>query len=260
MKTCSNCGGSFDEKLPKCPYCGMINEVAAENEYNDKLNNIRKKLDNVDELAVADYKGDLKVFFKIFLVTLLVAGVIAFIVRTSGYAKKHGLLEDERAKMEETIETIKTQRAYTDKWDVLYDEGKFDELYQEVKEVSGDRYLNFYDWPHNNFVNAYEAFATAFEKIDIVASKEKPSRSERATALQAVLYVHYSDIAPKKVTKFTEDEQALFLEKWDALVQYTCETFNMTERDLDTLRIRAGSDGYPSYSEVSSYVKERWGE
>ena len=260
MKTCSNCGGSFDEKLPKCPYCGMLNEEAAETEYNKKLDDIRKKLDNVDELAVADYKGDLKTFLKIFLITLIIVGGIAFLTVSTRYAKKNGFLEDERAKMEETIDEIKMQRAYTDKWDVLYDEGKFDELHKEVKEVTGDRYLSFYDWPHNTFVNGYDSFATANEKIDIVASKENPSRSDRTAALQAVLYVHYSTVSSKKISRYTDEEQALFNKMWEELVKYTCETFDMTEHDLETLRIKAGSDGYPSYSEVSSYVKERWGE
>ena len=56
MKICSNCGGSYDEKEPKCPYCGMINEVGAEKEYNDKLNKIRKDLDNVDKKVLAAEK------------------------------------------------------------------------------------------------------------------------------------------------------------------------------------------------------------
>ncbi|MBO4678494.1 MAG: hypothetical protein J5626_02395 [Lachnospiraceae bacterium] len=260
MKTCSNCGGSFDEKLPKCPYCGMINEDAAENEYNDQLDNIRKKLDNVDELAVADYKGDLKTFLKIFFVTLIVAGGITFLTVSARYARKNGFLEDERAKMDETIATIRTQRSYTDKWDVLYDEGKYEELCKQAKELTGDRYLNFYEWPHNNFVNAYDSFVAAYEKIDEVAAKETPSRTDRTGALQAVLYTYYSAVSSRKNDRFTEAEQQLFDEKWEDLVKKTCETFDMTEHELDTLRIKAGADSYPSYSEVSAYVKERWGE
>ena len=260
MKTCSNCGGSFDEKLPKCPYCGMINEAAAENEYNEKLDKIRKKLDNVDELAVADYKGDLKMFLKIFLVTLLIVGGFIFLIRTNQYARKNGLLEDERAKMDETIVKIKEQRSYTDRWDVLYDEGKYDELCKEVKEGTGDRGLAFYDWPHNSFCNAYVYYLTALEKVDIVASKETPSRTDRTTALQSVLYMHYSTISSKKLSRFTDEEQVIFNEKWEELVEYTCTTFDMTEQELETLRIKAGSDGYPSYSEIGSYVSERWGD
>ena len=260
MKTCSNCGGSFDEKLPKCPYCEMINEAAAENEYNENLDKIRKKLDNVDELAVADYKGDLKTFFRIFLITLIVVGGITFLAAGARYAEKNGFLEDERDKMDETIATIVKQRSYTDRWDVLYDEGKYDELCKEVNEVSGDRYLSFYEWPHNSFVNGYEAFVSANEKIDVVNSKENPSRSDRTSALQAVLYAYYDTVSGRKISNFPENEQAIFTEKWQELVARTCDTFDMTEKDLDTLRIKAGADSYPSYSEVSSYVKERWGE
>ena len=260
MKTCSNCGGSFDENLPKCPYCGMINETAAENEYNENLDKIRKKLDNVDELAVADYKGDLKTFFRIFFITLIIVGGITFAIASTRYARKNGFLEDERAKMDETIESIAEQRSYTDKWDVLYEAGKYDELCAEVKKVTDDRRLSFYEWPHYNFVIGYEAYISANDKLDEVTAKENPSRSDRTTALQAVLYAYYDTVSSRRLNGFPESEQAIFAEKWDDLVKRTCEIFDMTEHDLDTLRIKAGADSYPSYSEISSYVKERWGE
>ncbi|MBR5897106.1 MAG: hypothetical protein IKZ39_05770, partial [Lachnospiraceae bacterium] len=119
---------------------------------------------------------------------------------------------------------------------------------------------NFYDWPHNNFVNGYDAYLSADKKIDVVVSKENPSRSDRTSALQAVLYAYYDTVSSRKLSQFSENEQAIFNEKWEKLVERTCEVFEMTEKDLDTLRIKAGADSYPSYSEVSSYVKERWGD
>ena len=33
-----------------------------------------------------------------------------------------------------------------------------------------------------------------------------------------------------------------------------------TEEEFDTLRIRAGSDSYPDYTEVNHFAEERWGK
>lgn len=259
MKICPNCGGSYKESEPKCPYCGMINETGAEQEYSDKLNKIRNKLDNVDELAVADYKGDLKLFFKIFFITLVIAGVFTFAAASARYAKRNRLFVDERANMDRVIAEVKETRSYTDKWDELYDSGDYEAMYESVYSVVGEGFNN-YDWQHYKFYTTYAAFRDAENRIEECGTEEGASKYKKTGALHAVLYVYYSAISSRNDGKFTEEEAELFNTRWEELVKKTCETLHMTEKELDNLRIRANSDSYPSYSEVSDYAKERWGE
>ena len=54
---CTSCGASFDKDEPKCPYCGTLNPYGAEKEYKEKLEDIREKLDVVDDIAKAAILG-----------------------------------------------------------------------------------------------------------------------------------------------------------------------------------------------------------
>ncbi|MBR6308348.1 MAG: hypothetical protein IKR39_07025 [Lachnospiraceae bacterium] len=258
MKICSNCGGSYDEKESKCPYCGMINEVGAEKEYNDKLNKIRKDLDNVDELAVIDYKSELKAFLKVFAATLLIAGFISIMAVSARISRQEGLGSGERKAMDLKIEEIRLFRDVTDKWDELYDAGKYDEMCDTI--ASETRKINAYDWQHYNFYKGYEAYRDARYKIADVLSKESAPSYYKADAIHSSLYAYYMTVSSKSGYKFKPQEKAFFDEEWPKLKKEVCEAFDLTETEFDTLRIRAGSDSYPDYTEVSHFVEERWGK
>ena len=258
MKTCSNCGGSYDEKEPKCPYCGMINEVGAENEYKDKLNSIRKDLDNVDELAVIDYKSELRAFLKMFITTLLVVGFIAIMIVSAQISKREGAGGGERKAMDAKIEEIKTLRSYTEKWDALYDAGKYDEMCDVIATDNGK--INAYDWQHYDFYKGYEAYYDTRSKIAEILSKDNAATYIKADAIHHALYAYYMTISSKSTYKFTPAEKELFKEEWPKLVKEVCESFDFTEEEFDTLRIRAGSDSYPDYTEVNHFAEERWGK
>ena len=258
MKICSNCGGSYDEKEPKCPYCGMINEVGAEKEYKDKLNKIRKDLDNVDELAVIDYKLELKAFLKTFVATLLIVGFIAIMAVSARISQREGVGNGERKAMEAKIEEIKAFRAVTDKWDELYDAGKYDEMCAVI--ASDNSKVKIYDWQHDNFYKGYEAYSDTRRKIADALSRETSPTYYKADAIHNALYAYYMTISSKSTYKFTPEEKALFDEEWPKLVKEVCEAFELTEAEFDTLRIKADSDSYPDYTEVSHFAEERWGK
>ena len=45
MIICPSCGGEYEERLVRCPYCGTATLGAEENEYMDKLEDVRKDLE-----------------------------------------------------------------------------------------------------------------------------------------------------------------------------------------------------------------------
>ncbi len=49
---CKTCGANFDSELVRCPYCGTAYEPAAEEEFMDKLEDVRTDLE--------DHKDDAK--------------------------------------------------------------------------------------------------------------------------------------------------------------------------------------------------------
>lgn len=255
MKICSNCGGSYKESESKCPYCGMINEVGAEKEYKEKLNKIRKDLDNVDELAVADYKGELKTFFKTFLVTLVIVGFIALSAVTAQLSKRDGFGGGERQAMDAKIAEIKKLRHYTDKWDMLYDAGKYDAMCDSIAADNGS--MTLFEWQHYNFYTGYQAYYDTRRKMAELAAKDNPASYQIADAIHSALYAYYMTVSSRNTYKYTPEEQALFETEWPKLVDEVCTAYGLTKEEFDTLRIKAGSDSYPDYTEVSHYVEER---
>ena len=57
---CGNCGGSYDDELPKCPYCGSIHISGAEKEYMEKLEDVREELEELDEVPVKELHAVVK--------------------------------------------------------------------------------------------------------------------------------------------------------------------------------------------------------
>ena len=42
MTVCVNCGASFEETMPECPYCGHMYEAGAQREYMDQLQELKE--------------------------------------------------------------------------------------------------------------------------------------------------------------------------------------------------------------------------
>lgn len=150
---CPSCGGEYADWAQKCPYCGTVNEAADEKLYLEHLEQIRQRLDNVDEEAEQAYKKDigssvgrigrtaLAVLAAVLLVSALAVGVSAVSSRRT------------EAKNIRQSEWENEEFAVLDAW---YASGEFEEIIKEDERLflsNSDYYL--YNWPHYNFVFDY---------------------------------------------------------------------------------------------------------
>ena len=71
---CETCGAEFDASLVRCPYCGTAYEPAAEDEYMDKLEDVREDLSKHTKDADNATK---KTFKKILLTAIIVIVIIS---------------------------------------------------------------------------------------------------------------------------------------------------------------------------------------
>ena len=71
---CESCGAGFDASLVRCPYCGTAYEPAAEEEYMDKLEDVREDLSKHTKDADNATK---KTFKKILLAAIIVIVLFA---------------------------------------------------------------------------------------------------------------------------------------------------------------------------------------
>ena len=73
---CKSCGAEFEEDLPKCPYCGTLNYKGAEQEYLNKLENIREGMEDLQEVPEDEVKKEIKQRGKFIGKVILIIGIL----------------------------------------------------------------------------------------------------------------------------------------------------------------------------------------
>lgn len=80
MIKCEKCGADIDENQTKCEYCGWMNYPAAEDEYFDKLENIRNNVQALESEPEKAFDSDIKkiktnVIYSVLGVVLVIAAI-----------------------------------------------------------------------------------------------------------------------------------------------------------------------------------------
>ena len=159
MIKCSNCGADFIPNGDRCPYCGYIYEIGAQQEYMSHLNDIREALDVVDEEAADVYKKTLggagKHIVAVVLILLTFTGVFFAGKTAINYLSAHGYIGSTADK---GIEEIKWQNENFPKFDKLYEEGNYDELVNELILNEENWEHSRYNWEHYDFISIYSNY------------------------------------------------------------------------------------------------------
>lgn len=58
--TCSSCGAQVDAKLPRCPFCDTLLVEGAEEEYMDKLHDVRKSMEDLNQVPKGAVVNEVK--------------------------------------------------------------------------------------------------------------------------------------------------------------------------------------------------------
>lgn len=260
MIKCNSCGAAFDNKEPKCPYCGTLNVEGAQKEYNKKLNHIRKKLDVVDDEARNDYKSAVGAFFKAFSVTigiaLLVALVMVALYKTAETAENNKKVAENAA----TIQQMAALHGQINIMNSYYDEGKYDELcdlYESLEDKDNRHLLR--QWKHYDFEEAYYDYLKVLE--DIEKAFNEGERYEFSSALQEACVFKYNNLDKDSYySGLTEKDKEILFEKFEIILTQLQEKLSVSKSEFDEVYKAATIEGYPSYSAISDYAKERFGE
>lgn len=260
MIKCNSCGAAFDEKEPKCPYCGTLNEAGAQKEYNKKLNRIRKNLDVVDDVAKDDYKAGVKSFFKGFCATMLVAMIITLLMAAS-YKGAKTVERNTRAKESKAnIQRMADLRPGIEAMNSLYDEGRYEELCEMFAMIENRENRDLLrSWKHYEFEQAYRDYMSACENTD--EAFERGDKYSFAAALQDICVFYYRYVNEKtSYIQFTKSDKATLAECHSELLALAEEKLSISAEEYDRIYALATEERYPSYSVISDYAKERFGE
>ena len=257
MKICQSCGGSFKESLSKCPYCGTLNEEGAEREYGKKLNKIRERLDVVDELAVENFRNEVRLFFKVFVISLIICAFLAFlwVFTQKNRTSRRAAFEDERSRAAKTYEEIRKNHEKTAKWDALFEAGEYE---LAAKEVEENGVTGLYGWDHYRFFSLYPNLIDVDEKLEKFGTETTVSHYTYSSILADLISV--SNVFDKENYDLSGEDRRVLKASLEKRLKEALPLMEMSEEEYDRLWKASCEKGYLEHTVISDYAKERWGQ
>ena len=260
---CNNCGGSFDEKETKCPYCGMIYEVGAEKAYHEKLETIRQELDQVDDIVVTDLKSELKQFFLVFAVTIVIVFGIGLLINHNRVVSNEEEQKEKTSKMmDELDEFLKGRERYSE-WEALYEKGEYEAMYRLVSKET--TLINPpVNWKYYQFYNTYRYGADLTEMLTQAKKRDTIGSYELSQSLYNLFNMYgmvYCDDSYANL-KLSHKQKEILGEIYSGLKAEALSVFQMTEEDYEKLCQKAVGDRYTyvSHTICEEIAKERLGQ
>ncbi len=259
--TCSDCGGIFDSSEAKCPYCGMIYEPGAEKEYNDKLESIRKNLDNVDDIVVTEIKTELKYFLKMFLISLVVVLTIAAMVISS--RKRIEVQKEAKTvrELNDRIDRLIRFDSNASTWNELYDAGMYDEMYELVNSQRRDYIPDISYWSHYDFFCTYGYYYEAKKNCELVSSEDSYNANELSAALYNLLSLN-SALHVDMYKKLSYKDKEFLENCYDELEKETKTLFEISDEEFVKIEeiLCHNNSVYISSYECDAFAEERLGK
>lgn len=166
IETCPNCGASFHDSEPRCPYCNAINPRGAEAVYMEQLEELKDDTDELDDAARNDLSANLKSNTKrvVRVVIIIVAAIVALSVIVTCSVRS-----DEQREIREYQARESFRDQYFPEFDRLYASGDDAALDTYVWSLMDDPgFEALFSWKHIGFLEAYddwEALTSAESKI-----------------------------------------------------------------------------------------------
>ena len=243
---CGNCGGSYDDELSKCPYCGSTNIDGAEKDYMEKLEDVREDLEDLDEIpteelhtAVKKQAVRLKKILLIIGALMLISVVLYFFLNR----------QEERDYKAEYL----WQQEHYPELNALYDSGKYDELEELLDESCLDKNANLTEWEHNEFMSDYTLSKSVLRHLEW-EKEEPPDEYYLISLFDKEWYIkgiilrkeEYTEQEYEALRPYIEASEADFEARW----KLTEEEYNDFCANLSSNRNR-----YVSFDKEEAFIK-----
>ncbi len=248
-KMCEFCGASFDEMLPKCPYCGNTNIKGAEAAYMDKLEEVRSDLEELAQIPVEETKKEIKKQTKLIFSVIGAILVVFFVLTVVKLISENRYGEKSTQKKQADF---LWKQENLDTFDEVYEQGD-DEKLMEIYYEAASEGKPVYEWGHSDY-----SFALAhYKDMEYVWAKiergEPPmSVSEYAGLLSGYFFIEYyynrmTEEEKERFSPYYEKAKADYETRWD----FQGKEWEAVEKE------RAEHGGTISYETSEKYV-EAW--
>lgn len=238
---CPNCGAKIEALATSCPYCGYINVEGAEKKYMDELEEVRSKLDVVDDEAREDYAKGLGSIVKVIAIVVTVMICIIAIILTVYLRSKAKKADADLHSGEDILAEMTWKKENYPKFDKLYEDKDYEGLYETIDYVRTVEDHRIYDWQHYDF---FEAYCTYYYATDICETIDKQGWDENRGGLVTYECLSY-------IYEIGEGKRGLDDDESERLSPYISEM-----KDIAANRLMITPD---RYEEVKKEVCDEYG-
>ena len=248
---CSNCGAEINDNVSYCPYCGVMNVRAAENEYMEKLEDIREDTEQLTDVSEHQARAGIRhAGRKTFIVLLIVAFVAA------GFFMLGSFLE--RQLRHESANRVQKELEFKDKYFT-----KLDEYYAAGDDAATADYLSGISaedgssildrWKHYTYMQYYEDYRY-IRSVSGMEINDHFRKYDYADILYAGLELIYE--TRSYYAREMSAEEKVKVKKMQGEAEETfAEYLSLNRSDLDeAYEYALSSDGYLSASRVREWA------
>lgn len=244
---CGSCGATFDDTLPKCPYCGNMNYNGAEAQYLHKLEQIHENMEALKETPKEAVKGEIKKQGGILVKTLLATAAICIILFSLFFLLRPKEKQDYNAyfSWKETNFPL---------MDEMYENEDYAALLNFWEQaVKDDLNSPIWDWDHADFYNIYIHVDSMLTFFNDEASDQELSE----LSYTLLLFDELTIIGTENKTSLDEEETKK-LEPYVKMAKTDFDArWNMsTEQKADFLAHIKEFGGVPNYDACNAYIKK----
>ena len=254
---CPNCGASIYENEPKCPFCGYINIVGAEEQFMRDVQKTEDDLSQIPEMQKKHLKMTLSKNSRIIFVTITVVTVLIAVVFGFHFFMENVLFGYEEMDPKAVMQWERQNYPILDQ---LYEEGNYDEiiefehtLYEENDE--NETNYSLVNWEHYNFISVYRRYAE-FEKVIALLDQGKEVSEYDAEELVYNGLWFYYQLYDKSYYEYTEEEILQIEEYYELVMDDLFGRLGFTEEEILSIEDKVLKDGYLEFRECWKYAKK----
>ena len=251
-KVCENCGASISIHDPKCPFCGHINQLGAEEKYMRDMEHIKSELEKTDEEHAKLIRKGTGNGWKIVLITVLVIVIIlgslavlytVHSMRMQKHYEELGVYETD------TVKAAKWNDEHLGELNSMYDAGDIEgllEYYGRMREEGNEGVFN--NWSHAFLISQIENLRFWAGCLDDAA---EPDSLTIHQIMFNLLYYYNGDY---KGTTMPEEDYDFMLEEVDVFTEKVTQRFGITEDFISKMNEACVGDyGYIDPEKVDDY-------
>lgn len=257
---CSNCGASFDDDAPKCPFCGQMNYPGAEKKYKKDLGQLHKDLEALADKPKEEYaKKSASVLKRVVIVVsvCILAGLSWFCysqAKEAGYKKE----------LKQRLEWEDEQFPQLDRW---YEDGDYDRILEfQYQLYEEDSPYSLYSWSHFAFIDFYRNYVRCKELSEMVKEQKEFNEFHLTEGLWSAMLLSYetTDTSLDSITtsrsmpssyQITSEDRKRVDQYREFARELLFDTLKFTEDEAQQLYDSSLKDGYMAYQAISDYAK-----